>query len=142
MHMIKGLGHLAFTCDDMEESLKFYCDGLGFTRAFELRRDDGSDWIVYLRFPGEYPQFLELFYRAAEADADCTSRVGYNHLCVIVEDMDRVVAALTQRGIALDKGPNLGKDNNLQCWIHDPDGNKIEVMQFGEDSIQMKSLRD
>ena len=32
-----------------------------------------------------------------------------------------------------------------QCWTHDPDGNKIELMQLSEDGPQMKfvkSLKD
>ena len=31
--------------------------------------------------------------------------------------------------------------HNWQCWTHDPDGIKIELMQISDDSPQMKFIR-
>lgn len=33
---IKEIGHLAFTCKDLEESIRFYRDKLGFTNKFSI----------------------------------------------------------------------------------------------------------
>ena len=33
-----------------------------------------------------------------------------------------------------------GSDRNWQCWTHDPDGNRIELMQMMDDSKQMMFL--
>ncbi len=34
-----------------------------------------------------------------------------------------------------------GSDGNLQCWTHDPDGNRIEIMQMGKESLQNAFIR-
>ena len=47
--MIIGINHKAFHVVDMERSLEFYCDKLGFKKTFELKTDEGEPWIVYLK---------------------------------------------------------------------------------------------
>lgn len=44
----------------------------------------------------------------------------------------RKVAVVT--GAPQDDPPKQGADFNWQCWTHDPDGIKIELMQISEDS--------
>ena len=50
--------------------------------------------------------------------------LGIAHTAINVTDMDRAVKFYA--------------DGNWQCWTHDPDGNRIELMQMGEESIQNK----
>ena len=35
----------------------------------------------------------------------------------------------------------MGADNNWQCWIEDPDGNRIEFMQMAENAMQLNAIR-
>lgn len=37
---LKEIGHLAFTCKDLRESIRFYCDQLGFTHKFSILYGD------------------------------------------------------------------------------------------------------
>jgi hypothetical protein len=32
----------------------------------------------------------------------------------------------------------LGKDHNYQCWVKDPDGNPIELMEYGKNAMQLQ----
>ncbi|MDD4772675.1 MAG: VOC family protein [Eubacteriales bacterium] len=130
--MIRGIAHVAFTVIDMEKSLEFYCGKLGFKKAFELNRPDGEPWIVYIMVsPG---QFVELFYGGTEKTE---SSAGYSHLCFEVDDVQETAEELKSKGVVLDSGPNQGSDTNWQCWIRDPDGNRIEMMQINPLSPQM-----
>ena len=63
--MITGIGHTAVTAKDMEESIRFYTQALGFREAFSFQHPEtGAPWIVYLSVsPG---QFMELFYGGTE----------------------------------------------------------------------------
>ncbi len=65
--MIKGIGHLAFTVKEMDASLHFYCDILGFKKLFELNTTDDQPWIVYLKVSDG--QFIELFWWENECDS-------------------------------------------------------------------------
>jgi catechol 2,3-dioxygenase-like lactoylglutathione lyase family enzyme len=47
--MIKGIAHVAYTVSDMEKALHFYCNQLGFQKAFEIRDDEGKPWINYIK---------------------------------------------------------------------------------------------
>ena len=43
-----------------------------------------------------------------------------------------------EKGIELDTDISKGPSETYQMWLHDPDGNKFEVMQYTENSIQVK----
>ena len=132
--MITGLGHIAFRITDLEKSLDFYCAKLGFTEAFRLEREgEFSPWIVYIQVAPN--QFIELF---PGAKGENTSRgpVGYNHFCLVVDDLPATLRELAGRGLEITGAPQQGLDNNWQYWINDPDGNAIELMQIVPESPQ------
>ncbi|MBC7645831.1 MAG: VOC family protein [Pseudopedobacter sp.] len=66
---------------------------------------------------------------------------SFMHLCLRSSDLKADVLALEAKGIALESGPGLGLDGNLQAWIRDPDGNALELMQLSEDSPQRRVAR-
>lgn len=135
--MIKGIGHLAFTVKDMEKSLYFYCDILGLKKAFAIQDDMGNPWIEYIKVaPG---QFIELFYGGSEGGPEQPKETGYSHLCLEVEDIHGITHRIKEMGLSLDSEPRQGKDGNYQCWVRDPDGNRIEFMQLHPDSPQRRS---
>ena len=129
--MIKGIGHIAFNISNLERSLDFYCNKLGLREAFRLDREGTpSPWIVYLQIaPGH---FIELFPGATGENKP--SQVGYNHFCLLVEDMAATLKELEARGLPINGEPTRGLDNNWQYWLTDPDGNRIELMQISPDS--------
>ncbi|HSU79340.1 MAG TPA: VOC family protein [Candidatus Angelobacter sp.] len=133
--MIKQIGHLALTVQDMERSLAFYCEQLGFLKAFEIHDDHDEPWIVYLKVCEG--QFIELFYGGKTKPEQVEAPIGFNHLCLEVEDIHETAAALQEKGVTLDVLPVRGKDHNYQCWAKDPDGNRIEFMQLDPSSPHM-----
>ena len=134
--MITGIGHLAFRVTDLERSLDFYCGKLGFQEAFRLEREgQPSPWIVYLRLGPN--QFVELFPQGTEGTvAPRGMAAGYNHYCLVVDDMAATLAELRERGLEISGEPIQGTDTNWQFWLRDPDGNAIELMQIAEGSPQ------
>lgn len=133
--MIKGIGHVAYNTADMERALQFYCDILGFQKAFSITDDNGDPWINYLLLPGG--QFLELFYNRPNMQENS----AYSHLCLEVEDIHALAAHLGSKNVPLDSEPRRGKDSNWQCWAKDPDGNRIEFMQLMPASPQCRALK-
>lgn len=133
--MITGIGHLAFRVTDLERALDFYCGKLGFREAFRLEREgEPSPWIVYLQItPG---QFVELFPRGEGSVAPRGRAAGYNHYCLVVDDMAATLRELRERGLEITGEPVQGMDTNWQFWLQDPDGNAIELMQIAAGSPQ------
>lgn len=138
--MIQGIGHVAFRVRDMERSIRFYEDTLGFRRAFDIPRpENGEPWIVYLYGAGG--QFLELFYGGTREIPGGDETIGFFHMCIAVDDIQDIWRKITETGAPQDDAPKQGADFNWQCWTHDPDGNKIELMQLDPNSPQMQFIR-
>lgn len=133
--MVKGIAHLAFRVTDMERSVRFYETALGFSRKFDLHDEHDAPWIVYLRVNDR--QFVELFHSKDPVAFDGV-RSGYQHLCVEVTDIVALAADLAKRGIRIVHPVITGRDGNRQCWIADPDGNPIELMEYGADALQLR----
>ena len=139
MSGILGIGHLALKVRDLDRSLEFWRDRVGFREMDRLRRDDGTTWLVYLRITDT--QFLELFPGAATDQAPGEEANGVLHICLDIEDLDVEIARLEQAGVRIVSPIKGGIDNNRGAWIHDPDGNRIELMEMHPNSIQYKAIR-
>lgn len=133
--MITGIGHVAVTVKDMERSVRFYTEALGFQKAFEFRHPEtGDPWIVYLNIsPG---QFIELFYGGTEDHPWHDCLIGVQHLCFETDDIHAAVEKIRDAGFSIDIEPKQGIDLNWQAWTRDPDGVRIELMQIMPGSPQ------
>jgi lactoylglutathione lyase len=136
---LAGIGHVALKVADVGRSLEFYRDRLGFSELMRLNHEDGSLWLVYLRITDT--QFLELFPGGKGARAPGSDVTAINHFCLECDDLDATAAKLGEAGIQLTVQPKTGADRNRQCWIEDPDGNRIEFMQMSPDSMQAEAIR-
>jgi lactoylglutathione lyase len=138
MQGIVGLAHVAIKVTDLDRSLDFYINKLGFPEMLRLHKDDGSTWLVYLRITDD--QYLEVFPGAENDRAPGWDANGMNHMCLSVEDIDAVVERIEAAGISLLLPLKLAVDGNRQAWIEDPDGNRIELMEMDANSLQLKAI--
>jgi lactoylglutathione lyase len=134
--MIKSIGHVAFDAYRFDDTLDFYTRVMGFPEMFRLKNDEGQLWIVYLKISDTV--FLELFPRSGEAPQ---SKDGhFSHLCLEVSGIEQTVFDLEQRGAPVDADVKLGQDGNKQAWTHDPEGNRIELMEMSPNSRQRAAI--
>ena len=133
--MIKAIGHVAFDAYKFEETLDFYTRVLGFPQMFELLNDKGELWIVYLKISDTV--YLELFPKTGEPK---TGGSSFSHLCLEVENIEGVVTDIESKGAVVHVQVQTGKDGNKQAWTRDPEGNAIELMEIGENSLQRQAI--
>jgi lactoylglutathione lyase len=136
---IRGIGHLALRVRDLDRSLDFWRDRVGFQEMQRLKRDNGDTWLVYLRITDD--QYLELFPGAVTEQVPPDDANGVMHICLEIEDLDEEIARLEAAGVRIVSPIKGGIDNNRGAWIHDPDGNRIELMEMHPNSIQYKAIR-
>ena len=151
--MITGLAHVGIHVTDMQESLRFYVDCLGMEKIFELKNDQGGDWLIYVKM-GER-SFIELFYggtqkrvvfwpktmeeyaQLAKPQYDAIYHEICTHMCFEVDDIMAVYERVVEFGYNGVTGvPTKGLDHNYECFIEDPDGNLIELMQYTDEALQ------
>jgi len=130
--MIKGIAHVCYTVTDIEKSILFYTEKLGFCHAFDFRNSEGVRTGVYLKI-GEGRSFIELFQ--ADGESVESAKIGFQHLCLETEDIEKTKTELNTRGIETTE-PLFAGDNAWQIWITDPDGNRIEIHQYTDNSLQ------
>ena len=131
--MVTSMTHLAIDTKDMEESLRFYKDVLGFKKIFELSNPEtGAPWIVYIQVAKG--QFLELFHTDPDKREIRRTDVGFSHICFCVDSVEETAKHIQEAGYTLDILPCRGCDNNLQTWVRDPNGIRIELMEISPDS--------
>ena len=136
---ISGIAHWALKVEDLERSLGFYRDTLGFAEMLRINQEDGQLMLVYLRVTET--QYLEIFPRGIGDQAPDENANAMHHVCLQVASISDAAADLARRGVALFRAPKLGLDGNNQCWIKDPDGNRIEFMEMLPGNMQEAEIR-
>ena len=139
MQGITGIGHVAIKVKDLDRSLDYYINKLGFPEMMRLSKDDGSVWLVYLRITDT--QFLEVFPGADGDRAPGWDANGLNHLCLTVDNIDPVLARIAAAGLTLLLPLKTAIDGNRQAWLEDPDGNRIELMEMAPDGLQYNAVK-
>lgn len=137
MLTVSSIAHVAIRVKDIDRTLAFYIDKLGFSELIRLDRD-GRLWLVYLRITDD--QYLEVFPEAEGETVPGPEALGYNHMCLAVPDIEQTVRELEAAGIALIRPKIKALDGNWQTWIADPDGHRIELMQMAPDGMQAQAI--
>ena len=141
---VQRLSHIGICVSDLERSVHFYRDILGFAELSRLQVKGpeaerllniagGELQAVYLQRDGTRIELL--YYPVAGHLSSDTPRpmntLGFTHLSLRVADIDSVIAAIEQGG-----GVNLTEtrvDNatwgSKAVFVTDPDGLRLELIQ-------------
>ncbi len=140
--MIRKLAHLCLHTDNLDRLVAFYRDALGLSVKFRFCAADGSVFGAYIACGDT--TFVEFFDRAGaskqwgDGSAPAAVEVGnrYGHFCLEVTGLADLHETLIARGINI--GPiSTGMDGSFQAWLADPDGNRIELMEYTHASAQI-----
>ena len=134
---MKGLSHIAVRTKDLDASLRFYRDIMGLEEAFRLCGDDGKPFLIYVYIAPN--QFIELFPNGERRQEQGRDVIGFQHICLEVEDVEAAYRTMRERGAPIDSEIIDGKAKCRQFWMHDPDGNPIELMELPPQSCQYQA---
>jgi catechol 2,3-dioxygenase-like lactoylglutathione lyase family enzyme len=122
--------HAGFVVKDRAAMDHFYKDILGFhvywqggmhdgeTNWVDMQLPDGTDWIEYmLNVP---------------PNADQRTRGIMNHVAIGVANMKAADQQLLDANLHLpiNEPPKIGRDGKWQLNLYDPDGTRVELMEF------------
>ena len=117
----------AFRVSDLEGSRRFYAQ-IGFHEIGSA--DTGDTLRVMLNLPGDGDAVtLELVYQPSIGDLEVGN--GFSHIAVQVDDLATLRGGLAEAGIAAGEleFPG-GPDGPRTCFVTDPDGYHIELVQW------------
>ena len=121
-----GYDHGAFRVRDLEKSIAFYKEKLGFAHLFTHVTEKFGEKYAMLEFNGAR---LELIETIGETFTPVRPQRPYcPHLCFQAEDMEEVTAALKQNRIEILDGPNEIPGSEQWIYFMDPDMNVLEFI--------------
>ena len=118
--------HTCIRVRDIESSLRFYSH-LGFEHRGRLNFE--SAYNVYLGLPGG-GDVLELTVNVGR-DEPYDLGDGYNHMALVVDNLDGLLDRLAENGIDPEKppySPGGREEIGRICFVGDPDGYRIELI--------------
>ncbi|GLZ48348.1 hypothetical protein Acsp06_45330 [Actinomycetospora sp. NBRC 106375] len=118
--------HFGLRVADIDRSLAFYT-AVGYEVVGAVPGTGLGD-LTMLGLPGDEFVTIELVH---DPDAPPAPSSGPSHFVIHVESMDAVLAALAARGIEAE--PPTSPDGSADfrtTWIADPDGHRIELVQW------------
>lgn len=121
--------HMAFEVSNMEESLRFYTQGLGLRLLFrKVNREEGEEY-AFLELKGGN---LELIQRLeGEPFVKPLIKPPYcPHLALTSEDMTQTLRLIEEHHIPIVKGPLEVTGAEKWIYLSDPDHNLIEYVQW------------
>jgi catechol 2,3-dioxygenase-like lactoylglutathione lyase family enzyme len=127
------LNHVGIYVKDFDESMRFYTKTLGLREAFTIRDNGGKPTLAYLQVTRD--TFIEL----GQATAD--RPVGLSHIGIWPLDLNATVATLRSRGAKIDD-PRTGSTKTSITNATDPNGVRLELLDFLPDSLPRKAMDD
>jgi lactoylglutathione lyase len=117
--------HTCVRVRDPEASERFY-GLLGYERRGRLNFQ--TAYNIYIGLPGD-GDTLELTVNR-DRDQPYDIGEGYNHMALVVDDLDGLLGQLAAAGIEPEKAPYApgGREEYRICFVTDPDGYRIELI--------------
>ena len=119
--------HFGLRVADLERSLAFYT-AVGYEVVGSVPETPFGH-LTMLKLPDDDFVTIELVHDPSNDAADLGA--GPNHFVIKVESMEAAITELAAKGIDTEapQSPD-GSDDFLTSWITDPDGNRIELVQW------------
>lgn len=125
--------HTMVRIRNIDDSLKFYCDGLGMREVRRIENEQGRFTLIFLAAPDDEPRalaekspLLELTYNWDVEDYGSARNFG--HLAFLVDDIYATCARLSAMGVTINRPP---RDGHM-AFVRSPDLVSIELLQKGD----------
>ena len=117
--------HTMVRVTDIEQSKRFYCDGLGLREMHRSENEKGRYTLVFLAAPGDDNAQLELTFNW-DPEAYTGGR-SFGHLAYRVDDIYALCQHLMNMGVTINRPP---RDGHM-AFVRSPDGISVELIQDG-----------
>lgn len=111
---------------NLEQSLKFYCEGLGLHVLRTREVPSGRFTLVFLAAPGDEKAQVELTYNWDPESLEGGRNFG--HLAYAVDNVYEVCERLMAQGVTISRPPRDG----YMAFVRSPDQISVEILQAGD----------
>jgi glyoxylase I family protein len=151
--MIHAIDHINIVVTDLERSVKFYTEALGFMQTNSAHLE--GDWVesivglkgvsadvAFIVAPAGEPRIELLCYKSPKGDSvpanSLANTVGLRHIALRVDDIHSSAQKLKDAGVKLLSEPVTvpttvvihDAGHKMLCYCHDPDGVLLEITEY------------
>jgi lactoylglutathione lyase len=124
---VKRLLHTRYRLNDLERSVRFYCDVLGLEEVRRHKSPRGSE-LVFLKAP-QSEELIELCHFPTSGPVEV--QPDLTHLAFEVDNLQDFARHLEHHGLRYSDGPHLKEDGSGFAFVDAPEGYEVELMQRG-----------
>jgi catechol 2,3-dioxygenase-like lactoylglutathione lyase family enzyme len=127
------LDHVAVQVSNLDAAILFYTVKLGMTLLFKTVDEIHHEAFCFLQLEGANLELLQSLDNQGNLQSFRTIpiRAPYcPHLAIATNDLDGQLSALKKDGVPVVKGPLEIPGKVKWAYIHDPDNNIIEFVQW------------
>ena len=116
--------HTMIRISNIQESLKFFCDGLGLKETKRMENEKGRYTLIFLAAPNDNNAEIELTYNWDGDNLGEGSR-NFGHLAYRVKNIYEICQRLMDMGYTINRPP---RDGHM-AFVKSPDKISIEILQ-------------
>ena len=118
--------HTMIRITNIEDSLRFFCEGLGLKETKRMENEKGRYTLIFLSAPNDESAEIELTYNWDGDNLGEGSR-NFGHLAYRVEDIYKTCQRLKDMGYIINRPP---RDGHM-AFVRSPDKISVEILQDG-----------
>lgn len=135
--------HVGIVCNNLDDSLHFYCQLLGFSISKRLI-ETGGFIAKILGFPEAIVETVKLsppmgegqlellhFVNPETTSHQSLNSIGLTHVAFRVHDLEKLYRNLNEKLIHFVSSPQISDDKNAKvCFCKDPNGVYLELVEL------------
>ena len=126
--MFKRIDHVEIIPENLEKTIKFYTEIIGFKLKHRQKVEAGPlQEVIYLTLNGTTIELLSV--KEPKQVSKEQWQVGYRGIALEVEDMGKAIEYLKTKKITITFGP-MDVGNSIRAEIKDPNKLPIELRQW------------
>lgn len=123
------LDHCCLNVRNLDAALRFYETHFGMKTLMRREIKETNAEIAYVGYDPDGMK-LELTHWRSWGPSEYVEGSNFDHIALIVEDVRGLVDKLRAAGVGIAKEPySLGGSGSTIAFVHDLDGNWIELIQ-------------
>lgn len=125
MSKVSKLLHTRYRVNDLERTVKFYCEILGLQEVRRHKSPRGSE-LAFLKASGSEEEIEITYFPAAgpvQVQPDLT------HLAFLVDSLEEFEKHIAKFGLKYSDGPTTSSSGTQFAFIDAPEGYEIELIQ-------------
>lgn len=132
--MIKTIEHIGIMTDDLQRSVEFYTDVLGFSISMNMEMEDAGLSVIFVEKDGSKIELMK-YKNVPKRPAGVELKIGgysiplNDHITFSVDDIEATVADLKKKGVVFSLEPLQLEGGMKLASFKDPAGVLIELVE-------------